>query len=416
MNFIKQIFLLGSFLMLQNGLLGQGSLHHLLDMAVKNNPKLQAFEKRYHAALQGSLQVERLPDPQFGLGLFLSPPETRLGPQLLRISLSQALPWRGMSKMKADIAFVMSKEEYAALELMKLELYYDLKLAWLELYGLDEVQRLIKRHVSLLLNLEELTTTKIESGLADFTAALSIQIQLEQLNQELEIIENTKAIPQIRINKILNRNLNVPVNITEKLYLSVLPYDKTALMDELMRHPQMQIFEVKQEVIAQKRQLNLLERRPQFSVGLDYILVGNRSDFSPDKNGRDIIAPGFSANIPLNRKKYKAKDQEQQLLGESIAFQRKDLMNEFLASIEMAFTKSNTAKLKYDLYSKQMQTLDTNIDLLTTKFETASVGLEEILKMLTMQLDYERKQLDAILESHYAKIEMERLIGEGSSN
>jgi outer membrane protein TolC len=416
MSFIKQILLLGSFLMIHNVLFSQASLQHLLDMVVKSNPKLQAIEKRYHAALQESLQVDPLPDPKVGLGFFVSPPETRLGPQWLRVSFSQAFPWRGIGKTKADIAFVMSKEEYEQLELLKLELYYQLKMAWLDLYRLNEIQRINKRHISLLLNLEELVMTQIESGLTDLTAALSVQIQLEQLKQETQIIENEKSLSQTTINKILNRDMNTPVNITESIYLSVFPYEKATLINLLSTHPQMQIFEIKQKVVAQQRQLNHLQGRPQISLGLDYVFVGKRNDFAPDQNGRDIIAPGISANIPLNRKKYRAKDEEQKLLGESIQLERTDLMNEFEASIEAAFVRSNTAKLKHDLYTEQMQRLETSIELLTTKFETSAVGLEEILQLMTMQLDYDRKKLDAIIDSHYAKIEMERLVGEGISN
>ena len=416
MNVVKQILLLVSFLMMQNVLFSQASLQHLLDMVVKSNPKLQAIEKRYHAALQGSLQVDQLPDPRFGLGFFVSPPETRLGPQWLRVSFSQAFPWRGIGKTKADIAFVMSKEEYEQLELLKLELYYELKLAWLDLYRLNEIQRINKRHISLLINLEELVTTKMESGLTDLTAALSVQIQLEALKQETQILENEKSISQTRINKILNRSLNTPINITERVYLSVFPYDKAILINQLATHPQMRIFEIKQKVIEQQRQLNRLEGRPELSVGLDYVFVGKRDDFTPVQNGRDIIAPGISANIPLNRKKYRAKDEEQKLLSEAIEFQRTDIMNEFEASIETAFIQSNTAKLKHDLYTRQIQNLETSIDLMTTKFETSAVGLEEILKLMTMQLDYDRKKLDAIIDSHYAKIEMERLVGEGVGN
>ncbi len=68
------------------------SLTNYYELAAKNNPELKAKYKEFEASLQKIPQVSSLPDPNFSLGYFISPVETRLGPQNMKFSLTQMFP------------------------------------------------------------------------------------------------------------------------------------------------------------------------------------------------------------------------------------------------------------------------------------------------------------------------------------
>ena len=76
-------------------LLAQEPLDVYLKEAAQNNPGLKARYFAYQAALEKVPQVGALPDPQVSFGYFISPVETRVGPQRMRISAMQMFPWLG---------------------------------------------------------------------------------------------------------------------------------------------------------------------------------------------------------------------------------------------------------------------------------------------------------------------------------
>jgi cobalt-zinc-cadmium efflux system outer membrane protein len=93
MNKIK--YILGLFFMLISFTLSaQHDLDVYLQSAAENNPGLKAKFKEYMAALEVIPQVGALPDPTLALGYFISPVETRVGPQRLKISAAQMFPWK----------------------------------------------------------------------------------------------------------------------------------------------------------------------------------------------------------------------------------------------------------------------------------------------------------------------------------
>ena len=95
MNNIKYILLIVFF--------GSISLHaQTLDdyfkIASENNPELQKKYKDFEMAMKKIPQVSSLPDPNLSIGVFISPVETRVGPQIAKVSLSQMFPWFGTLK------------------------------------------------------------------------------------------------------------------------------------------------------------------------------------------------------------------------------------------------------------------------------------------------------------------------------
>src|SRR6056297_2461020 len=88
------------------------SIQDYQQMAAENNPEVRAAFHRYLASLEEGARVGALPDPELAFGYFISPIETRVGPQQARISLSQMFPWFGTLSDRRDLSASKAKAEF----------------------------------------------------------------------------------------------------------------------------------------------------------------------------------------------------------------------------------------------------------------------------------------------------------------
>src|SRR6056297_1634974 len=100
-------------------------LSKYLKEAGENNPELRAAYHEYYAALEKIPQVGALPDPKLSFGYFISPVETRLGPQQFKVSASQMFPWFGTLKEKEKASAEMAKMKYQRFVSLRNEIFRD---------------------------------------------------------------------------------------------------------------------------------------------------------------------------------------------------------------------------------------------------------------------------------------------------
>ena len=72
--------------------------------AAERNPALLESQARYQAARQRVPQVTALPDPVVSFTQALRSVETRVGPQLNSVTLTQTFPWFGTLELRGRIA------------------------------------------------------------------------------------------------------------------------------------------------------------------------------------------------------------------------------------------------------------------------------------------------------------------------
>jgi len=85
--------------------------NYLLD-AAENNPGLMARYYEFEAALQKTTQIKALPNLSLSVGYFISPVETRVGPQQVRFSLVQMFPWFGTNAAKANATDLVAQSMF----------------------------------------------------------------------------------------------------------------------------------------------------------------------------------------------------------------------------------------------------------------------------------------------------------------
>ncbi len=386
-------------------------LSALRQEVLEQNPGLQMLRTEYQAALERIPQVGQLPDPEVGLGVFPSPVETRLGAQRFRLSATQMLPWFGIREQQESLESARARTNYHRIDAQALELFFQLEQAYFQLYELEQSQLIINQNLVFLRSLERIALAKVSSGQASSADVLRVQLKIVEMEQELAILRTATAEPLARVNQLRNQPGGTPLTISDSLHFAVLPFDLDTLSNHIQEHhPMVRLLEERREVAREAIALNELNGKPSFGLGLDYISVDQRTDALPNRNGRDIVQLRASARIPLFREQYAAKNREENLRIQALAYEEEDLLNRYLTRIEQAYTQHETARLQYELAQQQIELTAATIRILTESYSTQGTAFDELLRLEIDRTTYELKQLKAIVQSHQARSRIERYL------
>jgi outer membrane protein TolC len=409
MERLNSIYILFFILIINAPMQGQ-TLDSLFHLAAANNLELNLIEQEYQAALLKVPQVGELPDPEASLGFFAMPPETRLGPQWVKVGGMQMFPWKSYRRAKKEVVIAMAQAEYERFEVLKWDLYYQIEKHYITWQELNFKQGIIRENIQQLKVLERLATAKVETGRASAADVLRVHLKIQDAEEKLRLLENMKTKPRIAINQILHRPLDTEIQwVEEQPRLADMPSDKGVVEAGIRaNHPLFSMLSAKQQIARKNLVVNKEAQRPTFGAGLDYVLVTKRRDMDPKYNGRDIIMPMAKVKIPLYRKKYGAKEQEEQLRIDILEAKKEVALERFLAMVEQAYVSHEDARLKLDSYREQEKTIASIIEILTTEYTVKGANFEELIKMQLQLQEYQLKTLEAIIQSHLAKTEVNR--------
>ncbi|MCB0506540.1 MAG: TolC family protein, partial [Cyclobacteriaceae bacterium] len=140
------------------------SLDEYFKIAAENNPGLQAKYKSFEAAMERVAQVSSLPDPNLSFGYFISPVETRVGPQRARFSLTQMFPWFGTLKAQEDVATLMAEAKYQEFLDVRNKLFYQVAAAYYPLFELKRLVEIENENISILTSYKDIASVKFQNG------------------------------------------------------------------------------------------------------------------------------------------------------------------------------------------------------------------------------------------------------------
>jgi outer membrane protein TolC len=391
------------------------TLDDYFKIAAENNPGLQSSYKEFEAAMQKVPQVNALPDPNFSFGYFLSPVETRVGPQRAKFSLTQMFPWFGTLKARGDAATLMAEARYQAFLDSRNRLYFQVAAAYFPLYELNKWKQIEQENIDILESYKTIATTKFENGRGSMVDVLRVDIMLKDAETRLQILNDKEKPLLSSFNNLLNRDENEQVEVVDSLSVEDLPAE-ISNDSLLMRNPALAELELKtraseaSEVIAQKQGL------PNVGVGLDYVVVGKSSTMTASDNGKDVLMPMVSVSIPLFRKKYKAAEREAQLRQESFSLQKENAFNTLVSEFDRTrFTLQEQQQL-INLYNGQISTIRQSLNLLFTAYGNSGKEFEEVLRMQQQLLQYKKNKATALAEFQIARAKINYLTAKTYNN
>lgn len=390
-----------SILLLSSTAWTQDLLNRYLIHAAENNPALKSKFNEYLASIEVGAQVKALPDPELAFGYFIQPIETRTGSQNFKISLSQMLPWFGTLRAKEDLAIMNAKAKYEAFEEAKSKLFNEIRGTYYDLYFNSQAIHIVSENILILKTFKELAEVKVESGEVSPLDQYRIVMEQGELENQLSILKDQYAYLEIAFNNLLNAEF-MHVVLPDTLWNYDLGLSKPALQDSIFaQNHQLLELEIQRMSFALRQEVARKTGKPDFSIGLDYFMIGKGQN---NLSGRDaFIFPKIGISIPLYKKKYQAMIDEAVYLETAKENEFLEGNNIIMTLFEKSWKELKDAERRYYLYVNQVDLAEKSIELLKTEYLTASVNFEEILRM-------ERKQLTYSLEVERARSDKQAAI------
>jgi len=364
---------------------------------IRNNPDLAVLEKTRLAETLIGDQVDDWADTEFGAGVGVFPTETRLGPQRLKLSVTQMLPWPGLLDARRDLA--LSRAEVTRLKRANQQLGLEQLLAeaYYQLYEYRQTDGVLSRQLEVLAQLRSILLQRVAAGQARTTALLRLDLRKQQLEQQRAILSNRQDIPRSVLHKLLadGRPIQTPDTLTTAI---LMPLDTIA-----ETFPGLQQVRQQQAVARAAMQLAEREAMPRIGVGLDYFMVGQRDVADLPRNGRDIAVPRVMVTVPLAGNRYDARIAEQEVRTAALNDQYESRRLALRQKRTQALTRYREARLQLELYQQQQQLLKETIDLEIRALSTGDARLEDILELYQQDLDYQLQKLRATVATHLAK-------------
>ncbi len=388
------------------------SLDAYLQEAARNNPELRAKYLDYRASLQRMPQVTALPDPELSFGWFVSPIETRVGPQQARLGATQMFPWFGTLGARGNASAEHARVRFENFREGRNRLFMDVERQWYRLYRLKRSIALIRENLEIVETFESLATQNYETGETGQVDVLRVQIELEDLKSRLEQQRDNLAVALQEFRELLNRDEGSPVAVPDTLGTRRLPMGRPELLQAVQRNnPRLEA--ARHAISSSEHALEAarLEGYPAFGLGLDYTVTGEGSMLSND-SGRDAVLARAGIRIPLNRGKYRAMREQAQLELQSADARSEAAANRLRIELQQALRDFEDAGRRLTLYGEiQIERTLQTLDILTEQYAVGSADFEELLRMQRKLLDYELARVVALADQRTALARIDYLFG-----
>jgi len=383
----------------------QDSLKNLDDyfkVAVGNSPQLKAEYKAYEAALQQLPQVSSLSDPTFSFGYFISPVETRVGPQYAKLSLNQMFPWFGTLKAKENVAALEAESRFQSFLDVRNKLYWELAMAYYLYYENNKLQSLEEENIEVLSHYKSLAERKLSNSEGSMVDVLRVDIMIDDAETELSLLKQKEKPLLASFQNVINKDLEI--EIPDSIDLSNF---KSQLVEDSIfnSHPLIKEIKLKEKSFAARAQLAHKQGLPKLGVGLDYVLVGKRNDVTIADNGKDVFMPMVSISLPIFRKKYNAQKKQATLMQESYQMKKESLINKLDTDYEETKYSINQQLEYINLYKRQIDKIENTLTLQIKTYAGSGIDFEELLRSRQQLIKY--KKLKAQAEVKYS-IQLER--------
>ncbi len=388
-------------------------------IAAENNPEVRTAFQQYLASLEERPQVGTLPDPEVAFAYFISPIETRLGPQQARISVTQMFPWLGTLGDKQSISDKQAMAKFEALRETRNRIFYQTEKTLLDLYELERSIEIARENLEILNSLVEISLRRYETNQATQVDVLRAQIEQEDLKTQLELLEDNRDVLIQKMNELLNREESGDIVIPDTLGAGLSLNDPQTLKKRLIqKNPNLNKLRYQEESSIEMKELAKKDGKPSFGLGLDYIFTGDRTDVSSlNQNGKDALVARASFRIPLFRNKYNAKVQQAEFNIQAAQTEIIAKENRLETDLEGSLRDFYNAERRFELYDmKQIQRVNQALTIMMQAYSTDSSDFEEILRMQRRYLDYQLSRIQGLTDMHKAAAYIDYLTGTNNIN
>jgi outer membrane protein TolC len=142
--------------------------------------------------------------------------------------------------------------------------------------------------------------------------------------------------------------------------------------------------------------LNRKDGAPTFGIGLDYIPVAERPGLDFSDNGKDIVMPMVSFNIPIFNNRYDSRSKQNELRQKELESLKQERLNVLQSALAKAKAGRTAARIRYRTQESNLKQARDAEQILLRNYETGTIDFNDLLEIQELQLKFQVDQIDAI--------------------
>ncbi|WP_172649503.1 TolC family protein [Thiolapillus brandeum] len=268
-------------------------------LALENDPLVNASIARSEALESDAVADGQLPDPKLRTGLYNLPLDdfdiSREPGTQLRLGIQQAFPRGDTLRYRSGKTRAQARAERVRARLERKKLLRNVRKTYLEIYYQAEAIKIVRSSRKLFQNLTEITRVQYGSGGSSQQDVLRAELELSRLEDRITQYQNREESARGRFTRWLGhaawRNLQSELPVLQEVP------DGQILERGLERHPEISlrsaVIESQQQAIAISKE----QYKPGWTIGAEY---RKRFGDNPDDSSRsDMGAVMLTVDMPL---------------------------------------------------------------------------------------------------------------------
>jgi outer membrane protein TolC len=359
------------------------SLQKYIDIALQNNPALQAAQKNYEAAEKKIAGVGTLEYPKLDIGI---------GPDASSASLMQMFNWPGTQSAFQGETKAMAKMQAARLRKAKDSLVAAVKIGWHNLCFINLKIKYMQENLELMKQMENLAKAEFTAG-KGLAELLTIQEEILEMDYEIDAMKLEFSAMAAAFNAMLNAPEPTEIKLTDSITMQKPDSERD------FEPPMISMIHAEGENFRAMQEMNKAMGRPMFGLGVQY----------ENQMGNNMVMAMASITLPIWRAKTNAALLETQLLSEASQRMLLDAKNNLNAERTMAKNNLQNLEKKVMLYKKQRELAESSQKIAMQSFASGQSMLPDLLQINRKLLGNRIKEIEAIIEYNKAAAEAEVL-------
>lgn len=376
-------------------------LDTLIQQAYETHPMLQSL----HYDQEALSQTERLQDswdaPVLSMGVGVFPVETRVGPQILKLGAQQRIPYSGSQRAKKQVVQARQYGLESQTELTRIELAYQVRMAYYNLYVLQQKDALLDSMLDVVQAQKEDRLRRVRSGSGSTSQVLLMERTARAYRERQKQLQYDKAESRARLAYWIGTDsISDPELSTD--FVSAIHSDELRLPELAPHHPQIE--EVQAQVQAAEAEINAIkwDNYPQITVGLDYIWNASRSNVDIPDNGRDALIPMVGIQLPFLSSRNSRKKEEWKQKQTAASYRRENEKQRIRADLLAAFERLTKNRSEYEYLNEQIAATDRLLDLQEGEIGSNAAEFYDYWMLVEDVLDYQWKKWEAAQKAQEA--------------
>ncbi len=387
------------------------TLDQCISIALNENPLIQASNHNYQAALARINQAKAISQPTLNIDSDLQPGILDInGSGESYIGVGKSLKFPGKRMVQTAIAEKESDEVIMEAELLKLDIIYQVKLAYNRLILNLERLDYSENNLELTRDFLDKTKVKFEAGDAAHVDVIRAEVEVAKATREIEMISNEVVQTRAELNFLMGRDKNNPLEIEKSLKpIQLLPDLEELINQALLYRP-----EIRKINYALEKEL-LIKKQASLSYLPDFDLGFSRHNIVGDSKTWDLTV---ALPIPIFfRQPARGEIAEAKANYQSLLSELEYLQNNIHLEVESAYRSALTARNLISLFDRDMLNQSEEVyHLLLFSYQEGEISGIELIEARKTLIEARVSYAEALFEYEAANISIERSIGKSLEN